>query len=134
LRQTTGMRVITTSWGMLGNWREIYDYGAAPVIDIHAGQSETSVMLALRPDLVDMTQARDFDSAQTALVQTSDKLGYHGAAANLAWLARDLNPAGAVGNAARATAEDGRRDIDAVADGFSSLIDDILRLTTPGTP
>lgn len=129
LRQRHGMRVITTSWGRLGRWQEIYHYDG-PVIDIHAGLSETSVMLALRPDLVDMELACDFPSAQTAFDQAGQKLGYHGAAANVAWLAQDLNAQGAVGNASAASAEDGRRDIISVGEGFCALISEILGMST----
>lgn len=134
LRQRHGMRVITTSWGRLGRWQEIYRY-EGPIIDIHAGLSETSVMLALRPDLVDMDMARDFPSAQTALGQAAQKLGYHGAAANIAWLAQDLNPEGVVGDASAATIEAGQRDITSVGEGFCALISDIIgTLTTNETP
>jgi creatinine amidohydrolase len=128
LRQRHGMQVITTSWGRLGRWEEIYHYDG-PVIDIHAGLSETSVMLALRPDLVDMDHARNFPSAQTALGKSAQKLGYHGAAANMAWLAQDLNADGAVGDASAATAQDGLRDITSVGEGFCALINDILACT-----
>ena len=128
LRQRHGMQVITTSWGRLGRWEEIYHYDG-PVIDIHAGLSETSVMLALRPDLVDMDRASDFPSTQTALGKSAQKLGYHGAAANMAWLAQDLNADGAVGDASAATAQDGLRDITSVGEGFCALINDILAYT-----
>ncbi|WP_233495434.1 creatininase family protein [Rhodosalinus halophilus] len=127
LRQREGLRVVTTSWGRLGRWREIYRY-EEPVTDIHAGLSETSLMLALRPDLVDMARAEHFASAQTALARRGGKLGYHGAAANLAWMAEDLNPVGAVGDAAAARAEDGAADIAAVIEGFERLIRDLAEL------
>lgn len=133
LRQRLGLRVVTTSWGRLGRWQEIYSY-EEPIVDIHAGLSETSVMLALRPDLVDMDKAEDFVSAQTALYQNSAKLGYHGAAANLSWLAQDLNRKGAVGDASAAQAEAGHQDIRAVAEGFCALIADLQRLPVQVSP
>jgi creatinine amidohydrolase len=128
LRQRLGMRAVTTAWGRLGS--------AAPkpqglVIDIHAGQAETSWMLALRPDLVDMSKAGDFRSAQERVVDASGRLGYHMMAANMAWLSQDLNPAGAVGNAAAATAEAGEADIAAMVEGFVALMRDLTRLPPP---
>jgi creatinine amidohydrolase len=54
------------------------------MVDIHGGLGETSLMLTLRPDLLDMTYAEDFKSSQTALRQGSAKLGYHMADANMA--------------------------------------------------
>ncbi len=128
LRQRIGLRVVTTSWGRLGRWQEIYSY-EGPIIDIHAGLSETSVMLALRPDLVAMEKAEDFQSAQTELDQSSAKLGYHGASANLAWLAQDLNRKGAVGDASSANAAAGYLDIKAVAKGFCALVADLQKLS-----
>ena len=130
LRQRLGLRVITTSWGRLGRWQGIHAY-EGPIIDIHAGFSETSVMLALRPDLVDMDKAEDFGSAQTALDQSSEKLGYHGASANIAWLAQDLNAQGAVGDASMASADAGQEDIRSVAQGFCALVADLQRLPFP---
>jgi creatinine amidohydrolase len=126
LRICTPMRIVSTSWGRLGRWQEIYAY-QGPIIDIHAGLSETALMLALRPDLVDMTRARNFPSAQTELALASSLLGYHGAAANIAWLAEDLNPDGAVGDATLATATDGLRDIEGMVEGFCALIADLRR-------
>jgi creatinine amidohydrolase len=91
-------------------------------------------MLALRPDLVEMDKAEDFVSAQTALDKNSEKLGYHGAPANLSWLAQDLNRKGAVGDASAAKAEAGHQDIRAVAEGFCALIADLQRLPAQEAP
>ncbi len=127
VRQRLGLRVVTTSWGRLGRWQEIYSYDS-PIIDIHAGLSETSLMLALRPDLVDMDRAANFTSAQTALDGAAEKLGYHGAAANIAWLAQDLNTEGAVGDASAATADAGQKEIQSIVQGFQTLIADLQEL------
>lgn len=125
LREREGMRVVSTSWGRLGDWQDIYNY-EGPVTDVHGGLAETSLMLALRPDLVNMDKAADFVSDQSRLAGQT-KLGWHGAAANMAWLAGDLNAAGAVGNAAAADADLGARDIASTVDGFATLIDELER-------
>lgn len=127
LRVRLGMSVVTTSWGRLGRWQEIYDYAPGPMIDIHAGLSETSLMLALRPDLVEMDKAQDFTSAQSEMAARNEKLGWHGSAANIAWMAQDLNPSGAVGDASAASAEAGQRDIEAVAEGFVALMQELVQ-------
>ncbi len=129
LRQTRGMAVATTSWGRLSGER-VYSYPDGPMVDIHGGLSETSLMLALYPDLVRMELAEDFASAQTALRQGSAKLGYHMAEANLGWLANDLNPNGPVGDASSATAELGAADIEAQVAGFVALMRDMDRYQT----
>jgi creatinine amidohydrolase len=93
---------------------------------LHGGALETSLMLALRPDLVRMERARDFDS----LTERLDRNFHHlGAArgAGLGWQAQDLNPAGAVGDATAASAEAGRAILEHGADILAKLVDDVYR-------
>jgi creatinine amidohydrolase len=126
LRQTLGMAVATTAWTRLGGARA-YHYPEGPMVDIHGGLSETSMMLASWPDLVRREHIENFESRQTALRQGSAKLGYHMAEANLAWLSNDLNPKGTVGDASRATAELGEADLAAQTQGFVALLRDMQR-------
>lgn len=130
LRQTHGMAVATTAWTRLAASR-VYDYPEGPMVDIHGGLAETSMMLALYPDLVRIDRAEDFASAQTALRQGSAKLGYHMADANLGWLSNDLNPKGTVGDASLASAALGEADIAQQVDGFVALIADMERHAPP---
>jgi creatinine amidohydrolase len=126
LREAQGMAVATTAWTRLAGARG-YSYPDGPMIDIHGGLSETSMMLAARPDLVRREHVEDFDSRQTALRQSSAKLGYHMAEANLGWLANDLNEKGTVGDASAATAELGEADLAEQAEGFIALLRDLHR-------
>ena len=97
LRVEHGMIVFKGGWGhsmpegMFGE-REMR-------FGIHGGDYETSLMLAFRPDLVDMSKAEDFRSSgeETPLPPAS-----------YGWIASDLNPKGALGDATAATAEKGR--------------------------
>lgn len=130
LRQTHGMAVATTAWTRLGGARA-YEYPDGPMVDIHGGLSETSMMLATRPDLVRMENAEDFASSQTALRQGSAKLGYHMVEANLAWLSNDLNPKGTVGDASRARADLGEADLVSQTEGFIALLRDMQRHRAP---
>ncbi|MGI9371770.1 MAG: creatininase family protein [Hyphomicrobiales bacterium] len=130
LRQSLGMLVVTTSWGKLGKWQEIYDYRGT-YTDIHAGLSETSLMMALRPDLVDTSKQEGFSSAQTVLKETHEHLGYHSSNANISWLSEDLNSAGAVGDASIATAELGEREITSILEGFNKLIEEVEATNAP---
>ena len=130
LRVRHNLMVVTTSWGRLGKWQEIYE--PAPVYtDIHGGENETSLMLALFPDLVDMDKAADFKSAQADLKARHEHLGYHGANANLAWMAEDLNPAGPAGDATKASADKGARDVASMVAGFCKLIEEIAATAVP---
>ncbi|KPQ17248.1 MAG: creatinine amidohydrolase [Rhodobacteraceae bacterium HLUCCO18] len=130
LRQSHGMAVATTSWTRLTPDR-VYSYPEGPMIDIHGGLSETSMMLALYPELVRTELVEDFASAQTALRQRSAKLGYHMADANLGWLANDLSEKGTVGDASAATAALGAADIEGQVKGFVALVEDMMRHTPP---
>lgn len=130
LRQRHGMLAVTTSWGRLGKWQEIYDHGPV-VTDIHGGDAETSVMLALRPELVEMGKAQHFASAQSAMKARHRRLGYHGSDANIAWAAEDLNPAGTVGDAAAASGANGARDVEAMVAGFCELMAEVAATDPP---
>ncbi|PWT90925.1 MAG: creatininase [Proteobacteria bacterium] len=125
LRVRLGMLVATTQWRRLGLPPGIY----APfdtTHGIHAGDIETSLMLHFRPELVDMSQARLFPSKAAAMERDYTHLrpaGQHG----FGWIAQDINPDGAVGDASLATAEKGRRTAEHQADAFIALLRDVVR-------
>jgi len=91
---------------------------------IHAGDMETSVMLALQPDLVQMEHARDFQPLNARLARDNRHLGL-GAGGKLGWQAQDMHPAGACGNAAAATAEKGHAFVDHAARQVAQLLQEI---------
>ena len=122
-RMRFGMLAVATSWTRFGLPPDtISDREKA--FGIHAGEIETSVMLALRPDLVDMTKARSFPSFQEELYHQAQFLRAYGPHA-FGWAMRDLNPDGATGNAAAATAEKGRKLIDHAVAGLIALLRDM---------
>lgn len=94
---------------------------------IHGGDIETSMMLAARPQWVDMARAQDFRS--TAQLRAADYpiLG-NGRSAKLGWQMQDYNPHGAAGNAAAATADKGRALIAAAGQQLALLLAEISRL------
>ncbi len=94
---------------------------------IHAGDIETSMMLACRPEQVDMTLAQNFASASQQRAQKHPIIG-NGKSAKLGWLMQDYNPHGAAGNASAATAEKGRRLIDSAAEQFALMLAEISAL------
>ncbi len=125
LRIECGMLAVACMWSRMGTpdgllSAEERRYG------IHAGQNETAVMLALAPRLVRMELARHFKSAWMQAENVAPHLLPGGGAAP-AWQAQDLHPAGAVGDAAAATAEDGNRMLDFAADRIGALIEEIRR-------
>jgi len=94
---------------------------------IHAGEIETSMMLALAPEQVDMAQAQNFTSTSEDRAKRFAILG-NGKSAKLGWQMQDYNPAGAVGNAAAATADKGHAVLDAAGRALAALLAEIHQL------
>ena len=94
---------------------------------IHAGDMETSMMLALRPQYVDMAQARDFKSSSQERAEKYPILG-NGTSAKLGWQVQDYNAMGAAGNATLATADKGRAVIEASARQLALMLQEISSL------
>ena len=94
---------------------------------IHGGDIETSMMLMLRPQFVDMSQAQDFKSTSQQRSQNYPILG-NGKSAKLGWQMQDYNALGAAGNAALATADKGRVLIKSAATQLALLLEEVSRL------
>ncbi len=125
LRAKHGMLVVASNWYTLGLPEGLFD-DAELRHGIHGGDIETSIMLALRPALVRMDEARDFVSATATREAEFRYLGV-GTPGRIGWQTQDLNPDGACGNAARASAETGRKVIDFVAARLAELLDEVDR-------
>ena len=95
-------------------------------MDIHGGDIETSVMLALAPDTVDMSKASNFPSRQAEFQREFHHLRAYGPHA-FGWMMRDLNRDGAAGNAANASAEKGELLMAHSVRGLVQLIEDVDR-------
>jgi len=93
----------------------------------HAGAIETSMMLALHPERVDLSQARDFVSSGRARAARYPVLG-DGQSAKLAWAVEDLHPSGAAGDATAASAEKGRAVLQASAKVLAQLLTEACEL------
>jgi creatinine amidohydrolase len=96
---------------------------------IHAGELETSILLELHPDLVRMSKAENFESADQALTRRAPHLSYVDGGARVAWQTQDLNSNGACGNAAAGSAKKGRDAIDFVVGQFIAVLEEIDALS-----
>ncbi|TWD47959.1 creatinine amidohydrolase [Agrobacterium vitis] len=117
------MLAVATSWTRFGQpegWIDPKD----KAIDIHGGDIETSVMLALRPDLVAMDRADAFSSQQSLFMDRFKHLRAYGPHA-FGWKMSDLNPLGVAGNAKVATAEKGEALLSHCIQGLVELLHDI---------
>ncbi len=72
---------------------------------IHGGHDETSVLLHLRPDLVDMTLAERHVPEELA----SNQYVRFGGAVSFGWLSNDFDPSGVIGDPTHASADEGAR-------------------------
>jgi len=88
---------------------------------VHAGEIETAMMLALKPELVRMDKAQHFHSSSADRAVSLPVLG-NGRSAKMAWQMQDYNPLGAAGNAAAATAEKGRALVSAAGKGLANVL------------
>ncbi len=129
LRNRCGMLVYSSSWYNLPLGEAVDGLFSAEEhrFGIHAGDSETSMMLALRPQYVAMAQARNFVSASQDRATRYPVLG-NGKSAKLGWAMQDYNPAGAVGNAAAATADKGRTVVEAAGLQLAKLLQEVSTL------
>ena len=128
LRAAHGLIVYSVSWFNL----LLGDAGAQFGADehrfgVHAGDIETSMMLALAPQQVRMGEAKNFRSTSEQRAADYAILG-NGKSAKLGWAMEDYNAQGAAGNAAAATAARGQAVVDAAAAQLALLLAEVSRL------
>lgn len=86
---------------------------------IHGGHGETSLIMHLRPELVDLSLAER--SIPEQLVDF-DYLKFNGGPVSFGWVSNDFGPTGVIGDPTQATADWGATLFDrAVADGVAAL-------------
>lgn len=125
LRVRLGMLVVTAAWHRFG-----YPPGTFESLEqrhgIHAGDVETSLVLADRPETVHMERA---PAAIPATVEMAGTFKWLSAfrPAGFGWMTQDLHPSGAVGDATPATAHKGERALVHGAHAFVELLQDVDR-------
>ncbi|MBM3616119.1 MAG: creatininase family protein [Alphaproteobacteria bacterium] len=126
LRAELGLITAHVAWDDLAGAEKIVGEAEARN-GLHAGDVETSAMLAAHPEKVRIEWADDFGSAHLNWHKAHPDLGLGAAALRPGWLMADLNPKGAVGNAKAATAEKGDALLDNAANGLARLVADFAR-------
>jgi creatinine amidohydrolase len=127
LRVRFGMLAVNAAWHRLG-----YPAGLYSALEsrhgIHGGDAETSLMLAFRPQTVRMDKAENFEPLTIAMERDFKHLSAI-QPIGFGWMSQDLNPAGAMGDAASATREKGEASADHGARAFVELLRDVDRFT-----
>lgn len=125
LRVRFNMFCVATSWTRFLVAGDVITH-EEKAFGIHGGDIETSVMLALAPETVDMEKAEKFSNFQETLTQDYKHLRAYGPAA-FGWKAQDLNLAGVNGDASLATAAKGEVLIAQSANGLVELLEEMNR-------
>ena len=141
LRQRCGLLTYGSSWFGLPLPDAVSGLFSAQEhrFGIHGGEIETSMMLHLAPETVHMEHARHWRSTSQDRAERHAILG-NGKSAKMGWAMEDYHSAGAVGNAAAASADKGQAVVQAAGAALAQLLAELhaLPLSTlaprPGPP
>src|ERR1700730_4577953 len=125
LRVKLGMYAVSAMWPRLIDMDALFNpdenrHG------LHACQGETSIMLHLHPELVEMHLAENFVPLSVEMERESEILG-RGGSVSFGWQAQDLHPKGACGDATKATAQLGAITVERAAQRLVALVNEISR-------
>ena len=123
LRIETQLRVFKIHSGSISSVPGLISAEEAAVA-MHAGDSETSMVRHLAPELVHMERAEGY------IYETNPLVGYSfkGQDAIEAWVTSDLAPSGAIGNPRLSSPAKGRLMFEASVGRLASLLETIYRL------
>jgi creatinine amidohydrolase len=125
LRARFNMLAVTVGWHRFGYLEKVFS-GEEKKHGIHAGDIETSLMLAAMPGTVHMDKAARATPETIKMAQEFKWLGAY-RPAGFAWMTQDLNPSGAVGDATLAKADKGEAALSQGAQAFVELLREIDR-------
>ena len=123
LRDELGMLVVHASWFRFPQPEDVDLPEAEWCHGIHGGAVETAMMMHLRPDLVRTSEATRARSLGEELGETLRRVAPEGSA-SFSWLAGDLNPDGAVGDATLADSDLGGRLVSHYGTVLAEVIED----------
>jgi creatinine amidohydrolase len=124
LRVQHGMFAVNAMWARMTKKDDLFSASELKH-GIHGGENETSVMLHLHPDLVDMSHAGNFVPLSVGIEKSGGILTPEGAV-GFGWQAQDLEPSGACGNAAAADAERGAITVERAAAALVQLCREVV--------
>jgi len=125
LRARHRMLAVTVGWHRFG-YPDATFSGEERKHGIHAGDIETSLMLAAMPQTVRMEKAPKATPASVEMAREFKWLGAY-RPAGFAWMTQDLHPTGAVGDATLASAAKGEAALEHGANAFVELLREVDR-------
>lgn len=127
LRIKYGMEIYVFDWWFTDFWKEILQKvqeSKSPYGVFHACELETSLMLHIAPQMVDMEQAKD---------ETPDRqfegdrfISLYGPV-TMGWKTRDVSHSGVIGDPEEASAEKGQVLMDFAVQKLTAIIEEILQ-------
>jgi creatinine amidohydrolase len=114
------------TWRVPNNYKELVTPKEGQ-LGMHAGDVETSIMLALLPNQVKMDRAvAEYppELPEGSLLTPEGKLPF-------AWVTKDLSKSGVIGDATTASVEKGLSILESVSDGWVQTIKDIYAFRQP---
>ena len=128
-RLRANSRMIVASLNVYRYWDTVGVFGEEEAAyGIHGGAAETSIMLYGRPEAVRQDQLAAFENRAAGMAEKFQHLRPYGRTVGLGWQMQDLNPVGAAGNAAAATAEAGALLVDQAAQTTIQVLQDLARI------
>jgi creatinine amidohydrolase len=133
LRDKHNLLVFSTSWFQLNVDQEVWDQFSSEEqrFGVHAGEIETSLMLHIAPNKVQIEKAENFHSAAKDRRDKYPVLG-DGKSAKMGWHIQDYNARGATGNTLLASKEKGERLIQSVSRKLAQLLDEFVDMQPIG--
>jgi creatinine amidohydrolase len=125
LRTRLGMLAVTVGWHRFGYPEGTFDREEKKH-GTHAGDVETSLMLAAQPHTVRMDKAANATPATVAMAREFKWLSAY-RPAGFGWMTQDLHPSGALGDATAATAAKGEVSLAQGAQAFVELLREVDR-------
>lgn len=130
LRARHGMLVVCCSMHRFGYPAGLFEEHER-AHGIHGGDVETSLMLAFRPELVELSRAENFAPYSVGMESEFMRLRANHPV-GFAWMSEDLQESGAMGDARGASAEKGEAAAQYGAQAFNELLRDVLRFDISG--
>ncbi len=130
LREELSMSVFVVDWWFTDFWSELLNEIQQSPRDgvFHAGELETSIVLALRPELVHMDKAvctfppEDLRNNRYVTIFGPVSMG---------WVTRDISKTGVIGDATKASAEKGRVMLEFAGSKLSEIVEEIAAADVP---